>query len=127
MRTISNTLRKRLLAEAQEADFHGLEKVAGQLAYIANNNPVRPDDDEYIYSRADLQDDVEKLLWSGAIRVQDYFGKTGNSDEIEGLIESFAQDLIISVRTKIGGDVIGPHEPLVPGERRMIVEIDDSQ
>ena len=127
MRTISKTLKKRLLAEAQEADFQGFEKVAGQLSHLANNNPVRDDDEEYIYSRAELQSDVEKLLWSGAVRVQDYFSKTGNSDEICELIESIAQDLIISVRTKIGGDVIGPHEPLVPGERRMIVEIEEDE
>lgn len=125
MRTISKNLKKRLLAQAEEANFQGLEKVAIKLSHQAKSNPTRNDLEEYIYSHNELQSDVENLLWSAAVRTQDYYGKTANADEVGELIEAFADELISSIRTKIGGDVIGPHEPIVPGEQRMIVEIDE--
>jgi len=125
MRTISKNLKKRLLAQAEEANFQGLEKVAMRLATQARNTPTRQDFEEYVYSHSELRNDVENLLWSAAVRTQDYFGKSANADEIADVIESLAEELITSVRKKIGGDVIGPHEPLVPGEKRFIVEIDE--
>ena len=125
MRTISKTLKKRLLAQADEANFNGLEKVAMKLSQQANTNPVRHDFEEYVYSHTELQSDVEDLLWSAAVRTQDYFGKTASADGIDEIIESLAEELISSIRTKIGGAVIGPHEPLVPGEQRMLVEINE--
>jgi hypothetical protein len=125
MRTISRNLKKRLIAQAEEANFQGLEKVAIKLTHQAQNNPIRDDLDEYVYSNNELQSDVENLLWSAVVRTQDYFGKTADAKAVGELVESFAEELISSIRTKIGGDVIGPHEPLVPGEERNIVEIDE--
>ena len=73
-----------------------------------------------------MQNDVETLLWSAAVRTQDYFGKTADAAAVGELIESLAEELISSVRTKIGGDIVGPFEPLVNGEKnRLIVEIDE--
>ena len=125
MRTISKNLKLRLLAQSEEANFHGLEKVAKQLNHQVNSTPLRQDAEEYVYSRSDLYNDVEDLLWKAAIRTQDYFGKTADAAQIVTLIESLADEFISSLRTKIGGDVIGPHEPLVPGEQRMTVEIEE--
>lgn len=125
MRTISKNLKLRLMAQAEEANFRGLEKVAMKLNHQVNNTPIRQDADEYLYSRSDLHNDVEDLLWKAAVRTQDYFGKTSDAGEIGELIESMADELISTLRTKLGNPVIGPHEPLVPGEQRMIVEIDE--
>lgn len=125
MRTISKNLKKRLMAQAEEANFQGLEKVAIKLTHQVKNNPTRNDLEEYVYSNGELQTDVENLLWSAVIRTEDYFGKIADAGEVGDIIESMAEDLIAVIRTKIGGDVIGPHEPLVPGEQRMIVEIDE--
>ncbi len=125
MRTISNTLKKRLIAQAEEANFQGLEKVAIRLVNQAKNSSVRSDFEEYIYSNAELKNDVENLFWSAVVRAEDYFGKTADAKEVGKIVEALAEELISSIRTKIGGDVIGPHEPLVPGEQRMIVEIDE--
>lgn len=127
MRTISKNLRLRLLAQAEEANFHGLEKIASNLSDHANKTPIRKDNEEYIYSRSEMYDDVEQLLWKAAIRTQDYFGKTADGVAIGELIETMANDLISSIRNKIGGDIVGPYEPLVPGEQRMIVEIDEDE
>jgi len=125
MRTISKNLKLRLLAQAEELMFHGFEKVAIQLNRQVNSTPIRQDTEEYVYSRSDLYNDVEDLLWKAAVRTQDYFGKTADAGQVGALIESFADELISSLRTKIGGDVIGPNEPLVPGEQRMTVEIEE--
>lgn len=125
MRTISKNLKLRLMAQAEEASFHGLEKVAAKLGNQIENTPIRQDSEEYIYSIGELQNDIEDLLWKAAVRTQDYFGKTADAGEIGPLIESMASELISSLRTKLGSPVIGPHEPLVPGEQRMIVEIEE--
>jgi hypothetical protein len=125
MRTISKNLKLRLLAQAEEANFHGLEKVAMKLNHQVNSTPIRQDSEEYSYSRSELYNDVEDLLWKAAVRTQDYFGKTADAGIIGEMIESLADELISSLRTKIGGAVIGPNEPLVPGEQRMIVEIEE--
>jgi hypothetical protein len=125
MRTISKNLKKRLIAQADEANFQGMEKVAAKLSIMANSTPTRNDFEEYVYSHNELQNDVENLLWSAAIRTQDYFGKTASAEGIGELIESLAEELISGIRKKVGGSAVGPYEPLVPGEQRMIVEIDE--
>lgn len=125
MRTISKTLKKRLIAQAEEANFQGMEKVAIRLSQQVKSNPTRQDADEYIYSSAEMKSDIENLLWNAVVRAEDYFGKTADAKEASILVEALVDELITSIRTKIGGDVIGPHEPLVPGEQRMIVEIDE--
>lgn len=125
MRSISKTLNKRLVAQVEEANFQGFEKMANQLNNQVKTTVVRQDSDEYIYSKAELKSDVENLLWTAAVRTEDYFGKTADAQEVNILIEALADELISSVRKKIGGAVIGPYEPLVPGEKRMVVEIDE--
>lgn len=125
MRTISNNLKKRLIAQAEEANFQGMEKVAIKLAHQVNNNSVRQDFDEYIYSKSELRNDIENLLWSAVVRAEDYFGKTADAKEVSLVVETLANEFISSIHKKIGGDVIGPYEPIVPGEQRMIVEIDE--
>jgi hypothetical protein len=126
MRTISQNLKLRLLAQAEEADFNGLEKIAMKLNNQIGSATIRQDTDEYIYSKNDLRNDVEDLLWKAAVRAQDYFGKTADAGAVGEIIEVLADDLINSVRNKISGvSVIGPYEPLVPGEQRLIVEIEE--
>lgn len=125
MRTISKTLQKRLIAQADEANFQGLEKISDHLQKIASIQAVRSDNEEYVYSAEDLKNDVERLLWGCVVRTQDYFDKTADAKNIGSIITSLAEEIITSVRIDIGGDVIGPHEPFVPGEQRMIVEIDE--
>ncbi|MFA5757974.1 MAG: hypothetical protein WC942_01155 [Clostridia bacterium] len=127
MRTISKNLKRRLLAQIEEANFQGLEKVASQLEVQSEAYAVRDDSEEYIYSENDLRTDVESLLWSAAVRTQDYFGKTADASKIATIVDSYSDEIIESIRNTIGGDVIGPHEPLIPGEKRFVVEIDEDE
>jgi hypothetical protein len=117
-RSITDTLKKRLLAQAVEANNMGLEKTAELIVTDLETTPERSDDDHYTYSSEELQQDVEQLVYTAALRVQDYFNKTADAREVTDLTESFAQDLIDQVRHVIGGNVIGPYEPQVPGEVR---------
>lgn len=126
MRTISKNLKKRLIAQAEEASFNGFDKVASDIQKQVSDVETREDLEEYIYSRTSLEKDIEDLFWKAAIRMQDYFGKSGDAKDIADVIAEYKDDFISSVKTKIGGELIGPYEPSVPGEnRRFSVEIDE--
>jgi len=116
--SISINLKKRLLAQAEEAEFKGLTKVASTVSSKIENIPVRSDvDNQYHkYSHSELSSDVESILFNAAVRVQDYFDKTADQKEIANIISSFADEFISSIKTKIGGNISGPFEPSVPGE-----------
>ena len=126
MRSISNNLKKRLIAEASEATFQGFDNMALSIIKQAEETPIRNDNEEYVYSFSELRSDVENLFWSAATRTQDYFGKTANAKEIDNIIQIHADEFLASIRHKIGGDVIGPYEPYVPGEERILVEIEEN-
>jgi tRNA splicing ligase len=117
-RSISDKLKKRLQAQAQEAQVMGLEKTASMIESNLEAAAERSDDDYYTYSIEELQADVEKLMYAATIRVQDYFDKTADAREVAYMAESYANDLIDGVRHSIGGKVLGPYEPQVPGEVR---------
>ena len=117
-RSITDKLRKRLLAQAREATNMGLTKTADLIVSDLEATPERADEDHYTYSSEELQQDVEQLVYTAAIRVQDYFNKTADAGEVGHLTEAVAQDLIDQVRHAIGGKVVGSYEPQVPGEVR---------
>jgi len=117
-RLISEKLQKRLLAQAEEAKTLGLTKVADQVGEAVAESEPRDESVEYTYASDELVSDVEKLLWAAAIRVQDYFDKTADAARLNDTIEHYAEDLIDSVRHTIGGAIIGPFEPAVPGEAK---------
>ena len=115
MRTVTNSLKKKILAQAQEAETLGLNKIAQQLEHSISITSVREDDEEYTYDRDELKQDVEQLLWSAALRAQDFFGKTADARYAHDLIEDFAEDFIDQLRLKIGGK-LGVYENAVAGQ-----------
>jgi basic membrane lipoprotein Med (substrate-binding protein (PBP1-ABC) superfamily) len=127
MRTITNKLQKRLVHQAEEAKFLGFDKVASSVAVQVNGNETRDNEEDYVYSRQDLISDVERLIWAAAVRTQDYFNKTADVRDVNDVVESLAEELVDAVQKKIGGNVVGPYEPLVPGEVRNTVEIEDDE
>ena len=111
-------LKKRFLAQKEEANFQGLTKIASIISSKIDEIPVRSDmDNQYHkYSHAELSKDVEDLLFTAAVRVQDYFDKTADQQEIHNIINAFSEDFICTMKNKIGGQISGPFEPSVPGE-----------
>jgi hypothetical protein len=125
MRTISESLKARLLAQAEEAKTLGLQKIASQLEISANNNKTRKNDEFYSYDYDQLKNDVESSLWYAALRTQDFFDKTADGCHVGDLIEDFAEDFIHKLRVKIGG-TIGANENLVAGQSGDITDIEIS-
>jgi hypothetical protein len=117
-RSISDKLKKRLQAQAAEAQTMGMEKTASLIEANLEKVAERSDDDYYTYSIEELQSDVEELMYAAAVRVQDYFNKTADARKTQDIAESHASDLIDGIRHAIGGMVLGPYEPQVPGEIR---------
>jgi hypothetical protein len=121
-RTISKTLKRRLEAQAEEANFLGFQKHA---SHVFDNIPeTRDDEEEYIYTAAELQEDVENMLWKIAIRVQDYYGKSADMKQVGYVVDSTAEELIESIRRSTGAPIVGPYEPLVPGEMKVDIDND---
>lgn len=115
MRKISKTHYNRLVAQAKEADFLGLD-VAQNLDSLLNRVELRPEG-PYLYTRASLNEDVSNALWDAATRVSDYLGTVPDSRSVQDLINIYAAKLVdeltVVANHKSG---IGPFEPAVPGE-----------
>ena len=129
MRTITKSFVKRLEAQRDEAQTLKLEKVAsaleGQIQKHADNG-TRDDGDDYFYPYEQMVSDLEQHLWTGAMRVQDYYGKMVDAQKLNAEIESVATDLIDSIRHK-SGSIIGEYEAPVPGEHkeRTAIEVEE--
>lgn len=126
MRTVTKTFLKRLEAQKEEANIAKLDKLASEIDEQIKKQAVREDADDYTYSQYDLDKDVTDALWSAAIRIQDYYGKVLDAQQVNEIIESHAAELIESLRMKTGR-LIGIYEPSVPGEipEKTVIEIED--
>ena len=123
MRTFTDTFVKRIDAQLEEAKLLKLDKVAENLDYQVQHMEPRKDDEFYKYSHDEPQQDVEKALWSAAMRVQDFYGKLANAADVQQLVEACADDLIEAVRVRTG-KLVGAYEETIPGERREVEDIE---
>ena len=123
MRTVTKTFLKRVEAQHDEAKLLKLDKVAENLDYQVQTMEPRKDDEFYQYSHDELRKDVERALWSAAMRVQDFYGKVANAADVQSSIEDFAEELIESVRIRTG-KLVGAYEETVPGEQREVETIE---
>lgn len=117
-RTISKNIFIRLAAEANEADLCGdiktADNVTKQIQKYASNK-VRPDDAEYSYSKDELMEELEEILWDAAVRVLDYYDQTVDTKQIQEIVEFESKNFVESIENFIHKD-IGPNEPKVIGE-----------
>lgn len=117
-KSISKNIKTRLLAQAEEASVNNLVKLANTVQAQVIESSVRNSDASYVYSSAEMQADVQDLLWKAALRVQDYFEKTADIEDLESEIEKTAEDFIDSVKRSLGKvGLVGPFEPKLPGEK----------
>lgn len=115
MRTINETHRDRLVAEADEAEIVGLTKVAENLTRQIEKNAVRANDSNYIYSSQDFENDVAEGLWDLIVRASDFHDAHVDSEKAQKLVETYAGRFISDIR-KIAGSDSGAYEPTLPGE-----------
>jgi len=128
MRTITENLRNRMVAEAEEAETQGLVKIAENLTQQIERNDVRPTDSHYIYSSEDFMSDVETKLWDVIVRTADFHGKHIDAAQAQAIVESVATEMVHEIRNAIGVEHgVGAFEPPVPGENKkeVLVSVDD--
>ena len=117
MKTVKQSLGKRLLAQAEEADVQGLTKVAQSLDNQLSKISLRDDDERYIYSSNEFHEDVEGKLWDIMIRAADFYGCNVDGNELQKVIEKAAGELLSEFRVKSGVRLdVGVNEPPLPGE-----------
>lgn len=119
MRTITKTAYNRYQAQINEAKILKMNELVETLEKKVSEQKVREDDQFYVYSAEQLEQDVKTALWDVAIRVQDYYNKVGDINSIQMLIADHAEEIIDGIR-KIARAKTGYYEVPVPGEETVI-------
>ena len=112
---------RRLEAQAEEAKLLGFTKTAENLAHQISDytENVRKTGDDYTYTRQEMENDVQKLLWGAMVRISDYLGAGFDAKDSQESIDKFAEDLIHDVCVRAGvSSGVGAYEPPVPGESK---------
>lgn len=118
MRTISELQRKRMVAEAEEADTVGLVKVAEQLTRQIEKVAVRSDQEGYTYSSEDFENDVQEAIWGAVVRTADFHGAYVDSKKAQKIVEHYAEQIVSDIRKSARLSQHGAYEPKLPGEGR---------
>lgn len=122
MRTITENLKERLVAQSAEAKVQGLTKTASHLTDIAEKVSVRKNADSYTYSNEDFESDVENALWGAVVRFADFHNVSVDGIIGQNIVEKFAKDLVSELRAKTGTvHGVGAYESNVPGESKQTV------
>ncbi len=122
MRTITENLKDRLIAQTNEAKVQGLSKTASHLENITEKVSIRKNADSYTYSNEDFENDVEGSIWNAVVRFADFHNVTVDGIEAQNIVEKVAKDLISELRVKTGTiHGVGAYESNVPGEAKQTV------
>lgn len=128
MRTITENLFHRLLAQAQEAELQGFSKVAEGLTEQVeyHSQSVRKDDSFYSYSEEEFRKDLNSQFWNIIIRAADFYGvKRFNAVTVQDLIEKTAEGLVTDFCNTVDiNHGVGAYEEKVPGELRGKIDIE---
>ena len=115
MKTIGKSLRTKLKAQADEAAFLGITKVASGLTTSLDTLGARASDQGFIFTKDDLQKEVEDSLWTAAAQTQDFYGRAIDARIVHDLVVDAAEDFIASLANKLG-TVRGVYDIPVAGE-----------
>lgn len=127
MKTISKNVLLRLAAQADEADIWGDERIAENLTKQVQKyaeNRTRVDEENYEYSKEELEEDLESMFWDAAVRIFDYYDETPDAKQIQEIVDSEVESFIGVIESLIHKD-IGPYEPATPGEVKEVSEDED--
>ncbi len=128
MRTITENLYERMIAQVDEVRVQGFEKLASHVEDAVIVVPSRKDDASYTYASEDFENDVEKDLWKLVIRTADFHNTTFDIKQVEPIVKKLANDLIRELQVISNNDAgVGAYEPTVPGEARgtKVLEINE--
>lgn len=132
MRTIKKNFFNRLVAQAEEAEIQGLNKVAEALTTQISKNASNIRQDKAIYHYAELEfvKDIQEKLWDNIIRTADFYNVHIDALEMQEIVDRYAADMVNEVRNKLGvNHGIGAYEEPVPGEefQQIKIEISDKE
>lgn len=131
MRTITENLFQRLLAQAEEAELQGLTKIAESLTnqIELHSSLVRSDNDFYSYNEEEFRNDLNTQMWSAVIRIADFYGIRGfDASILQDIIEKTADNLVVDLCGGAGiNHGVGLHEDMVPGERIEHIEVTEGK
>ncbi len=122
MRTITENLKERIVAQSEEAKLQGLTKTASHLTNIAEKVTIRKNAESYTYSNDDFESDVEGAIWGAVVRFADFHNVSIDGTEAQNIVEKVAKDLVSELRAKTGTiHGVGAYESNVPGESKQTI------
>ena len=128
MRTITENLYERMIAQVDEVRTQGFEKLASKVEDTVIVIPSRKNDASYTYASEDFENDVEKDLWKLVIRTADFHNTSFDVKQVEPIIKKLANDLISELCVISNNESgVGAFEPTVPGEIRgtKVLEVEE--
>lgn len=111
----------RLAAQANEADLYKHYKIADRLTNVlvkySEAGLVRneKEDEEYEYSKEELLEDIEAILWDATTRVSDYYDELPDGRDLDDFVKTFADEFLAGL-DNLTHSKIGKHEKPTPGE-----------
>lgn len=113
-------LMQRLIAQAEEANIQGWEKLADRLTNQISKTGEVISDEKYVYASDQYAEDMESLFWDGAIKTANYYGANFDAITLQPLIESYAREFSETLKNKFGKlSTIGAFEEPLLGEENV--------
>jgi len=120
-RTISKRVFLRLTAQADEADIYGHTDIASnltsQILKYADDVRDETENEDYVYSKDDMMEEIKDNLWDCASRMFDYYDEIPDARDIQSIIDFEAESFISYIESLVNKDV-GPFEPATAGEEK---------
>lgn len=121
MNKLSNATYQRLVAQAQEArELHQTE-LAEQVLGAVGATP-REEGEDFVFSYAEMQNEVSKSLWKVAMEVISYHdAKKADIQKLSIVIEELTEGVIVSMEKVLNAsNKIGANEEELPGVSKKI-------
>lgn len=114
MKKIGSVVYHKLMLQADEADFQGLEKLASDIREAVGQEF---DDTLEIYSQDEMNQDIHQGLWKLATCIlKRYNCQSADAEKLNDAIESLASSFIERVESAISVDIENTNDPILPGE-----------
>lgn len=119
MSKINSVIHKKLVLQAEEAKELKLTKLADGLLNSVGSIP-RDENEEFIYSHADLKKDIYNSLWKMALNVVAYHDlKSVDAQKIDEVLSDMTNEIVLNVESVLNVEnKIGPFEPKLFGQTK---------
>lgn len=117
MKKLNTVIYQKLLLQAKEAEFLGMEKLSS--AVVEGIGSYARDNSEFFYSESELKEDVYKGLWKLAFNVVNYHDlESVDVEKLDAVIALACNSFIKEIEKTVEKlNEIGPNEPKLVGEK----------